>query len=126
MASGKTILAIGRDQGLLLSRTLLLEHEGYSVVALHDFSVQDFLQQSKGTPVDVVLVCYTVPPSSRDMLARLMHLYFPNSPVLMMHSRYESAPTQADATLEGLTGPRELLNSVKALLPLASPGEPGT
>ena len=110
------ILSIGGNERLLLTRNLVLESEGWSVVATtkHDdamglFSRQDF---------DAVVLGHSIPAKERTQLAQQMKSLRADIPVIMVCVQGDSAFSSkiADARVGSLDGPGVLIGAVRRLV----------
>src|SRR5947209_4789706 len=61
----KTVITISRDKPLQMTRTALLLHVGYSVVALtSDAEVTGYLAAEARPSINLILLCHSVPEAS--------------------------------------------------------------
>src|SRR5205085_4328697 len=85
MTAAKSILTISRNQPLQSTRTLVLEHEGYTVsAAVSDKDAMAFVEAPGA--LDLVLMCHSVPESSRIFLVSEIKKLKPNLPILMLYN----------------------------------------
>jgi len=117
MKSLKTVVTISRDTALQMTRTLLLERSGYKVVALgSDAAVREFLRLPHQPQPNLVLMCHSVPETSRVALCNGIKFRFPSAPILMLYNGYDPTVAQVDGRLENMRDPQALLDTVQLLL----------
>lgn len=117
MGPKKHILTISRDEALQDSRTLLLEHSGYNVTALlGDSAVRKFLQMAPPPALDLVLMCHSVPESSRVPLCDELKGAYPKTPILVLYNGYDPTIAQVDGRLENTHEPKALVDMLSMLM----------
>ncbi len=76
------ILSAGRDPGLLKKRNSVLAANGYQIAeALDCYEVVEKLLNGH---FDLVLLCNSMPEEDRRRLARIIGLYTPSTPVVLI------------------------------------------
>lgn len=111
MTVAKSILTISRDQSLQSTRTLILQQGGYIVfAALNDNDAIGFLGGS--IPLDLVLMCHSVPEASRIYLATEIKRLKPRLPILMLYNGYDPTSANVDGSLHSLETPEALLDMI--------------
>ncbi len=116
MPSPPHILSVGKDPGLMSSRTLLLLNAGYAVQEAHALDKAKDLVHSDS--IDITLLCHTVPEGEKRILIALVREKRSLMPVIYIRSyRHESVPR----TCIGVDNePEALLQSLKSVI--QSPG----
>jgi DNA-binding NarL/FixJ family response regulator len=113
----KTVVTISRDAPLQMTRTFLLQEAGYEVIALaSDDSAREFLRLPHQAQPNLVLMCHTVPESSRVALSSAIKWRFPSTPILMLYNGYDPTVAEVDGGLENVRDPQALLDTVQLLL----------
>ncbi len=102
-----TILSVSNDRSLLDSRTAVLQHAGYTVVATLDASSALRLISSQTHKFDVLIVGHSVTAEQRQQLAAAARSA--NAKVVVTYAGDEGRDTPADAYVEALSGPPKLL-----------------
>ncbi|HSE47989.1 MAG TPA: hypothetical protein VLA96_02145 [Terriglobales bacterium] len=117
MGPKKHILTISRDQVLQHSRTLLLQHTGYTVTALlGDSAVSKFLDAAARPALDLVLMCHSVPEPSRVRLCDDLKLAYPDTPVLMLYNGYDPTAAKVDGRIMNTHDPKALVDALTMLV----------
>jgi len=117
MGPRRHILTISRDQALQATRTLLLEHTGYTVTALlSDSAVTEFLATVPLPALDLVLVCHSVPERSRIRLCDDLKVAFPNTPVMMLYNGYDPTTANVDGRIVNTHDPKALVEALAMLV----------
>jgi DNA-binding NarL/FixJ family response regulator len=117
MKSPKLVVTISRDTPLQITRTFMLEEAGYLVIALgSDDAVREFLRLPHQTQPNLVLMCHSVPESSRVALCSALKWRFPSAPVLMLYNGYDPTAADVDGRIENMRDPQALLDTVQLLL----------
>ena len=107
----KSVLTISRDQPLQNTRTFILEAAGYSVsAALDDDAAVAFVAAPNN--LSLVLMCHSVPESSRVLLVNKIKALNPNLPILMLYNGYDPTLSKVDGSLHSLETPEALLNMI--------------
>ena len=113
----KTVITISRDEPLQMTRTVLLRRAGYSVVALTtDAQVMQYLALDGRPSVNLILLCHSVPETSRVPLCEALKKHIPKAPILMLYNGYDPTAAKVDGTLENLHSPEALLDTVQVLI----------
>ena len=117
MQSPRTVMTISRNGPLQATRTMLLQGNGYKVVALgSDADVRQFLKLSDQPGPNLVLMCHSVPEKSRVALCSEIKVRYPASPILMLYNGYDPTAAVVDGRLENMRDPQALLDTVQVLL----------
>ena len=118
-ASGlaKTVVTISRDEPLQMTRTALLTHAGYSVVALTtDAEVMKYLALDAHPSINLILLCHSVPETSRVSLCKALKKSIPNAPILMLENGYDPTSAEIDGRLENIHSPEAMLDTIQLLI----------
>ena len=107
------VLCVGQQGQLLAIRDTVLRSEGYRVIEA--YTADDALRIFASTDVDVVVICHSLPVSSRKRLVLAMKEMRPLTPVVALHEAYNYI-TEADQSVDQLAGPEVLLEAVSSLL----------
>ena len=119
----KTVVTISRNEPLQITRTALLKHTGYSVVALNtDADVMKYLASEGRASINLILLCHSVPEASRVFLCKELKKSIPNAPILMLYNGYDPTAAEVDGRIENLISPESLLDTVQLLI--SKPGAP--
>ena len=111
MTASKSILTISRDQRLQSTRTLILEGAGYSVsAALNDDAAVAFV--AAPNKLSLVLMCHSVPESSRVLLVNKIKALNPKLPILMLYNGYDPTVAKVDGSLHSLETPEAMLDMI--------------
>ncbi|HEY5027210.1 MAG TPA: hypothetical protein VIK39_02290 [Candidatus Angelobacter sp.] len=111
MKIAKSILTISRDETLQNTRTLILQQAGYHVSpARNDEEAICFIENSNS--FDLVLLCHSVPESSRMYLVTRMKALYPKLPILMLYNGYDPTEAKVDGSLHSLDTPIALLDMI--------------
>lgn len=107
------VLSVGENRTLLHLRTSVLCTVGHHVVEA--FTVSDAWSLFTTLPIDVAILCHTIPRDRRGKLASAMKLKSPAVPVIALYSGSDYI-TEADAAIDNLSGPQTLLDCIAALI----------
>lgn len=118
----KHILTISRDRNLQQSRTLLMQHLGYTVTPLlGETELRDFMAQPQRPTLDLVLICHTLPEPRRAPVCDALRLAYPKTPILMLYNGYDPTTAKVDGSIQNTGDPHMLINGLALLL-----GKPNT
>ena len=107
----KSILTISRNQPLQNLRTLVLEHGGYHVsAASSDNEAIHFVETEES--LNLVLMCHSVPESSRIFLAAKIKEMKPKLPILILYNGYDPTEAKVDGSLHSLDRPEAMLDMI--------------
>lgn len=125
MGLTKTIITISRDRPLQMTRTALLRHVGYSVIALSsDAEVMKYLASDERQSINLILLCHSVPEVSRVSLCQALKKRIPNVPILMLYNGYDPTLAEVDGRLQNLHSPEAMLDTIQLLI--SKPDVPAT
>jgi CheY-like chemotaxis protein len=111
MTASKSILTISRDQSLQSTRTFILAAAGYSVsAALNDEAAVAFVAAPNN--LSLVLMCHSVPESSRISLVNKIKALNPKLPILMLYNGYDPTLSKVDGSLHSLETPEAMLDMI--------------
>jgi DNA-binding NtrC family response regulator len=111
MTTPTSILTISRDQTLQHTRTIILERAGYSVsAALNDKDAVGFVEVPNN--LRLVLMCHSVPETSRVFLAARIKELKPKLPILMLYNGYDPTEAKVDGSLLSLETPEAMLDMI--------------
>lgn len=111
MSTSKSILTISRDQVLQNTRTLVLQNAGYQVsAATNDREAVAFVDAPN--TISLVLMCHSVPETSRVFLVNKIKELKPNLPILMLYNGYDPTEAKVDGSLHSLEMPRAMLDMI--------------
>lgn len=106
-----SILTISRDRPLQETRTLILQHAGYQVAAaLNDEDAIKFVENENA--INLVLLCHSVPETSRVVLVTRIKKLKPTLPILMLYNGYDPTAAKVDGSLHSLDTPDALLDMI--------------
>jgi DNA-binding response OmpR family regulator len=106
------VLSIGQDTTLLMTRTRVLEHAGYSVEAY--ISTSAAMRRFSDGDFDVVVLCHSVKRADRDRLVAKMKASRPSAMLVFVSDGEEAAA--ADVTVHSMDGPAILLEAIAVRL----------
>jgi DNA-binding response OmpR family regulator len=113
----KTVVTISRDEPLQMTRTVLLHRVGYSVIPLtSDADVMKFLELQDRPTINLILMCHSVPETSRVSLCKAIKRGIPEAPILMLYNGYDPTAAEVDGRLENVHSPEALLETVQLLI----------
>ena len=113
----KTVITISRNEPLQMTRTALLRHAGYSVVALtSDAEVLNFISLEGRPRINLILLCHSVPEASRVSLCKALKKGIPSAPILMLYNGYDPTMAEVDGRLENVHSPEAMLDTVQLLI----------
>ena len=111
MTASKSVLTISRDRPLQSTRTLILEGAGYSVSAAMDDDAAVAFVTAPNT-LSLVLMCHSVPESSRVLLVNKIKALNPKLPILMLYNGYDPTLSKVDGSLHSLETPEAMLDMI--------------
>jgi len=122
MSSRKSIriLSICDDDGIRISRELVLRQEGYEVESITSSVTWD--PRLAGC-FHIAILCHTLPPAEAAQWATLLRQGNPGVRVLRVHSIRSRSEGLYDVDCEVLSGPAALLAAIQTLLPVRAPSE---
>lgn len=113
----RVILSVDDEPGILASRRLILEKEGYEVLSASDG--EQALRMFAEQPVDLVLLDYVMPGMDGGMVAQKIKNHHPGVPVVIV----SASPVVEERSLACVNcfmskgeGPAVLLAKIKQLL----------
>jgi len=113
----KTVITISRNEPLQMTRTALLNRAGYSVVALtSDAEVMTYLALKGRPAINLILMCHSVPETSRVSLCKALKKDIPRAPILMLYNGYDPTLAEVDGRLENVESPQALLDTIQLLI----------
>jgi CheY-like chemotaxis protein len=111
MNESKSILTISRDRPLQSTRTFILEREGYSVfAAVNDDDAVALVAATNN--LSLVLMCHSVPETSRVLLVNRINALNPKLPILMLYNGYDITLAKVDGSLHSLESPQAMLEMI--------------
>jgi CheY-like chemotaxis protein len=110
------ILSVDDEPGILVSRQLILEGEGYRVLSAADG--EQALRMFAARPVDLVLLDYVMPGMNGGAVAREIKKHNPRVPVVIVSASpvEETSLGCVDCFLNKGAGPALLLEKIRQLL----------
>lgn len=115
MPQSKSILTISRNAELQGIRTLILRQAGYEVTSALDDKEAIRLFGAPNS-FDLVLLCHSVPESSRVVLVNNFKALKSTVPVLMLYNGYDPTHATVDGSLHNLDSPDAMLNMIGFLM----------
>ena len=113
----KTVITISRNEPLQMTRTALLNRAGYSVVALtSDAEVMTYLALKGRPAINLILMCHSVPETSRVSLCKALKKDIPGAPILMLYNGYDPTLAEFDSRVENVESPQALLDTIQLLI----------
>lgn len=114
----RTILSVDDEPGILVSRKLILESEGYEVLSASDG--EQALRMFAEQPVDLVLLDYVMPGKDGGVVAKEIKNHNPSVPVVIISASPvdEQSLGCVDCFIIKGDGPQLLLAKIKQLLAL--------
>lgn len=90
---------------------MVLQHAGYEVsAATNDLEAVAFV--AAPNTLSLVLMCHSVPETSRVFLATKIKELRPQLPILMLYNGYDPTDAKVDGSLHNLDTPEALLNMI--------------
>jgi CheY-like chemotaxis protein len=118
MKTTKSILIVSRDKVLQNTRRLVLENAGYCVSSAH--SDAEAIQFVEGPDsYSLVLLCHSVPETSRLFLVDTLKTLQPTLPILMLYNSYDPTMAKVDASMHSQESPVVLLEIIGRLTQIA-------
>jgi DNA-binding response OmpR family regulator len=112
VSTPKSILTISRNETLQNIRTMVLQHAGYQVsAATNDKEAIAFV--AAPNTLGLVLVCHSVPETSRVFLVTRIKELMPKLPILMLYNGYDPTEAKVDGSLHNLETPEAMLNMIE-------------
>ncbi len=111
MSTSKSILTISRNETLQNIRTMVLQHAGYQVSAARNDKEAIAFVDAPNT-LSLVLICHSVPETSRVFLATRIKELMPKLPILMLYNGYDPTEAKVDGSLHNLESPEAMLNMI--------------
>ncbi len=109
------VLSFGHDQSLLVTRQLLLEKSGHSVVCATNTS--EFRTLVLRTTFDLILLCQSISSEECESASRFAREYAPEARLLLMFVRVgKCVPDHADVLLDAQAGPKVFLETTQRIL----------
>ena len=114
----RVILSVDDEPGILVSRQLILESEGYEVLSASDG--EQALRMFAEQPVDLVLLDYVMPGIDGGMVAKEIKNHTPRVPVVIISASpvEEQSLRCVDCFISKGDGPALLIAKIKQLLAL--------
>lgn len=115
----RVILSVDDEPGILVSRRLILENEGYEVLSASDG--EQALRMFAEQPVDLVLLDYVMPGIDGGVVAKEIRNHNPRVPIVFITASpvNEQSLGCVDCFISKGDGPELLLTKIKQLLALA-------
>jgi CheY-like chemotaxis protein len=111
VSTSKSILTISRNPALQNIRTMVLQHAGYQVsAATNDREAIGFVEAPNA--ISLVLMCHSVPETSRVFLVTRIKELEPKLPILMLYNGYDPTEAKVDGSLHSLETPEAMLNMI--------------
>ena len=112
----RLILSVDDEPGILASRQLILENEGYEVLSATDG--EQALRMFAGQPVDLVLLDYVMPGMDGGAVAKEIKNHNPQVPIVLVTASPVEEQTLGcvDCFISKGEGPALLLVKIKQLL----------
>ena len=116
MNGRRVILSVDDEPGILVSRQLILEYEGYKVLSAADG--EQALRAFAGQPVDLVLLDYVMPGMDGGVVAKEIKNHNPRVPIVLVSASPVDEQSLAciDCFISKGDGPALLLAKIKQLL----------
>lgn len=109
-------MSVDDEPGILVSRQLILEYEGYKVLSAADG--EQALRAFAGQPVDLVLLDYVMPGMDGGVVAKEIKNHNPRVPIVLVSASPVDEQSLAciDCFISKGDGPALLLAKIKQLL----------
>jgi CheY-like chemotaxis protein len=113
----RLILSVDDESGILVSRQLILEGEGYDELSAADG--EQALRMFAGQPVDLVLLDYAMPGINGGVVAQEIKNQRPRVPIVIVSASpiEERSLGRVDCVINKGAGPAVLLEKIRQLLP---------
>ena len=105
-------LAVGLDPLLLETRNRVLESAGHTIVSA--LSVEQGLERFVSGDFDIVILCHSIPVRERERLTYAIRRRSPNTPVVVITTKFSAMDSFADAMIEN--EPEILLQEIPRIL----------
>ena len=111
----RSVLLFSNDQSLLLTRTLLLEREGCTVLSAS--KIPDFRTCLLSRSFDLILLCQSISAEECESAADFAREHAPLARLLVMFTRVgKCIPDHADVLLDAQAGPRAFIETAQRML----------
>lgn len=110
------VLSVGLDPELLITRNLVLQSAGYTVVAA--FSPREAVDRLREGDFDLVLLCQSIPTKDKDHLVLWLRAFGSRIPVISISGFLYQRDAFADATV--VSDPNVLLMAIREVLIIAA------
>jgi hypothetical protein len=105
-----SILSVGRDPRLLDLRNEVLREAGFDVFGTCDEG--DALRMMKGSPVSFLVLCHSVPETTRAILIETFRKYCPHGRIIGISNVPWPQASDMDAVVYGVEGPEALIQTI--------------
>jgi hypothetical protein len=113
------VLIFGHDNGLLVTRQLLLERDGCQVHVVR--WAKEFRTCVLGQTFELILLCQSLSPDECESAAKFAQEHAPTTRLLLMFTRVgKCIPEHADVLLDSLSGPKVFVETARRMLASAS------
>src|SRR5579863_5435729 len=106
------VLSVCDDEGLRVSRELLLQKDGYQTESIESNAA---ITVSRVRSFDLALICRSVDRGRAIALTEMLRRYHPAIQILSI-APLDSSTDMCHADLEGPSGPQVLLDAIRSLL----------
>jgi hypothetical protein len=109
------VLSFSRDATLLMTRTLLLQRTGCTVMGATN--LQEYRALLLSRPFDLILICQSVSADECGLAAQFAKEYAPSARLLLMFTRIgKCVIDQADVLLDAHAGPKVFVETAQRML----------
>lgn len=113
--SGSLVLLFSHDSGLLLTRQLLLEREGCTVV--NSSSMAQFRACVLSQSFNLIMLCQSITAEECEAACRFKQEHAPSARLLLMFTSVgKCMPEYADVLLDAHAGPRVFIETTQRML----------
>ena len=111
----KSVLLFTRDLSLMLTRTLLLERDGFTVMSASE--MREFRACLLRRSFDLILLCQSLSAEECESAADFAREHAPSARLLVMFTRIgKCIPDHADVLLDAHAGPKVFLETAQRML----------
>ena len=112
---GSLVLLFSHDASLLMTRRLMLEHEGCKVAT--SSSLPEFRACLLRHSFDLILLCQSISPEDCEAASQWRREHAPLTRLLLMFTRVDKwMPEHADVLLDARAGPKAFLETARRML----------
>jgi DNA-binding NtrC family response regulator len=107
----RKVISVGADPELLWLRNFVLTSAGFDIATTP--SHQDALTAIQQGECGTLLMCYSLPKTTRQLLAAAFRKYCPDGHIIAITNQQMEKPDFADTFVYGVEGPEALIEAIR-------------